>query len=299
MDRLIQFLHDNNIQFFENLDIANFSSIRIKALVRAFALPESEDKLIRLIDFLVLNNIKFRLIGKMTNLLPIKTFYDEVVVTTRKIKDIDFKDDILRVGCGASMPAVARIAKELSLSGFEELSGIPGSIGGMLRMNAGAYGKTISDSLKSVYLYDVYNRKTLVKSKGDMCFSYRKSILDDKKGLIVLSADFLLKRDEKEAIKQRMVYFKEKRKASQPINAFSLGSVFLRDEAHPAPAYLIDKAGLKGMSVGGIQVSEVHSGFFINNGNGTAQDFLKLKRLVKKRVFSLYGVELKEEFEEL
>ncbi len=298
MNNLTDFLELFDIKYYKNVDLATFCTIHVSSFAKIFILPDKQYKLIELLDFLLENKIDFRLVGKMSNLLPVKENYD-VIVCTRGLGDIRYSEGVLSVDCGASMQALISFALKNSLSGFEELSGIPGSIGGMLRMNAGAYGKVISDNLISCEIYDIATKQFSSLSKDQLQFSYRDSILRRKKEWVVLCANFLPIISEKETIKEKINYYRQNRNRAQPSGAFSLGSVFLRTDGTPAPGYLIDKAGLKGLSVGGMRVSDVHAGFFVNTGNGTAKDFLELKRIVKERIYSLYKVDLKEEFEEL
>ena len=190
---------------------------------------------------------------------------------------------------------VSNIALEKELTGVEFACGIPGTIGGAIRMNAGAHGKEMKDIiLKTTYL-DRNGTVHELKNEENQ-FGNRTSIFAKNKDYIVLSADIKLEHGNKEEIKEQMDNYLEVRKENQPINYPSAGSVFKRGENY-ITAKLIDECGLKGLSVGDAEVSTLHAGFIINKGNATAKDVLELIDIIKEKVFEKFGVKIETEIE--
>ena len=189
---------------------------------------------------------------------------------------------------GLSLPSLSAIATARGLSGFETLGAIPGSVGGAVRMNAGAFGKSISDTLYSALV--LREGKMLTLSKSDLMLSYRKSAL--KESDFVVSATFLLSPSSVEAVKAETRRLYLKRRETQP-NGKSAGSTYLKAEK-PA-GYYIEQAGLKGLRVGGAFVSEKHANFIINDGSATARDIYELMLTIERIVYEKFGVNLKRE----
>ena len=187
---------------------------------------------------------------------------------------------------------IASLAATNSLSGMEEISGIPGTLGGGIYMNAGAYGGEIKNVIKNVTYVDTDGE--IITVTGDECnFGYRQSIFTDGKKFVV-SAELDLKKDDKTAISERMADFRKRRCDKQPLAYPSAGSTFKRPEGYFAGA-LIEQAGLKGYGIGGACVSDLHAGFIINCGDATAKDVLDLISYVQKTVYDKFGVTLEPE----
>lgn len=222
----------------------------------------------------------------------------EAVAQQSTAQDLTAQDNghIITAGAGAILAAVAAKAAEVSLSGLEFASGIPGSVGGAVVMNAGAYGGEIKDVLIDATVLTAEGElKTVTRDELDL--SYRHSIVPEK-GYIVLSARFRLTPKPKDEIKSYMAELRAKRVEKQPLEYPSAGSTFKRPEGYFA-AKLIEDAGLKGFSVGGAMVSEKHSGFVINYNDATASDVMELCRQVREKVKALSGVELEMEVKRL
>lgn len=222
----------------------------------------------------------------------------EAVAQQSTAQDLTAQDNghIITAGAGAILAAVAAKAAEASLSGLEFASGIPGSVGGAVVMNAGAYGGEIKDVLIDATVLTAEGElKTVTRDELDL--SYRHSIVPEK-GYIVLSARFRLTPKPKDEIKSYMAELRAKRVEKQPLEYPSAGSTFKRPEGYFA-AKLIEDAGLKGFSVGGAMVSEKHSGFVINYNDATASDVMELCRQVREKVKALSGVELEMEVKRL
>ena len=201
--------------------------------------------------------------------------------------------DCLTAGAGALLSAVAKKAMEAGLAGLEFASGIPGSVGGAVFMNAGAYGGEMRDVLECVEVISLDGAKTYTLTKDELKFGYRYSILQST-GDVAISAVFRLERGDPAAIGQKMKELADKRNAKQPVTQPSAGSFFKRPEGHYA-GRLIEDAGLKGVRVGGARVSPLHAGFIVNENGATATDIIDLARLVQNTVQDKFGVLLEPE----
>lgn len=236
-------------------------------------------------------NISVTVIGNGSNILvtdkgirgiTVKLFFDE----------IEFADGFLTVGAGVLLPKLARVAYEKELTGVEFLSGIPGSVGGAIFMNSGAYGGQISDVIvETTFIDENLNVRTV--KKEELEFSYRKSIFQDK-NWIIIGTKLKLERGNKEEIKNKMEEYSFSRKEKQPLDMPSAGSVFKRGENYIS-AKLIDECELKGLRIGDAKISEKHAGFIVNTGNATADNVLNLIDKIKEIVKEKFNVDLETE----
>ena len=209
---------------------------------------------------------------------------------------ISRSDTALRLGAGVLLPRAANAAREAGLSGLEELYGIPGTVGGALFMNAGAYGREISDTLSSVTLYDPRSREVSVCRRSDLSFSYRSSSLAANR-LIVLSAVFELTPSDPVAVADRMHAVSIMRSERQPMGFPSAGCIFRRTDTGESAGKLIRSVGLAGRRLGGAEISEKHAGFIINRGGATAAEIRALAEEARRTVFEKTGVSLAYEVE--
>ena len=239
--------------------------------------------------------LAWRVLGNGSNLLVGDAGVRGLVLRIRKALDaIEITGTKVVAGAGASFPGLAHAAAEHGLAGIEFGAGVPGCVGGAIVMNAGWHDFEIGNVV-SVVTY-LENDGMVMEYRHDSCrFGYRGSAFRGRRG-VVLSADLALTQDDPAAVKDRLLKFSESRKANQPTELPSCGSVFLKPEGDFA-GRLIEAAGLKGRRVGGIQVSEKHANFFVNLGGGTAKDALALVELVEREVFDTFGVKLTREFE--
>ena len=299
MNDFINFLKAESIEFEENVDGKRLCSFHVGGNVRVVAKPQTADQLSALYDFLLENDIRNILLGRGSNVVISDEGFDGVVVSLSELSsvNIDISDDnCIVAGAGASMLKLANFAQQNGLSGLEFAHGIPGTVGGGIYMNAGAYGGEICQVLKSCLVFDQIDGYIFLIDASQCDFSYRHSIFMDNKNLIVLFATFELKKGNPDEIKAKMDEYKAKRMASQPLEYPSAGSTFKRPEGYFA-GKLIEDAGLKGFSVGGAQVSEKHAGFVINNGGATAEDIKNLVAHIQKTVKEKFDVSLECEIE--
>ena len=271
------------------------SSAKLPTFSRFVVYPESENGFINLLHLVREYEVPYFVIGGMSNLLVRNHIYDGVFIKTDKIAAKYLAEDKITLGTGVRMSGVIRDMASRGLGGLEGLAGIPGTVGGMVKQNAGAFGYETSDRLKCAICYFPEDNKLLKLSGKDMCFSYRSSILSEKKAVLV-SATFELTSKPADEIISEITEIREQRLKSQPVEYPSLGSVFKRYNGVGAGFY-IDKAKLKGFSIGGAQVSEKHAGFIVNTGGATADDYLRVVDYVKNRVYAVWGIELEEEIE--
>ncbi len=284
-----------SFEYLEYFSMTQCCSFRVGGLARVAVYPLSVHALKELLSFLKRTKMPFKVIGNGTNLIPSDDGFDGILVITKKISELNIDGETLNAGCGVSLVKLTKIASDLSLSGMESLYGIPATVGGAVYMNAGAYNTQISDVLVSAECYDLEKGKIVVLENSDLNFSYRHSrCMDDN--LVVLSASFRLASGDMECIKDRMKEVMEKRKSSQPLEYPNAGSIFKRPQNSFA-GKLIEEAGLKGLRVGGAEVSVKHAGFIINVGGATSSDICKLIECIKSKVFEHSGVMLQCEVE--
>lgn len=273
--------------------MSKHTSFSAGGAAKYFARPETIDELIGLLDYAKKNKIKYFIMGKGSNLLVSDSGYDGLIIQIGSaFSKIEIQERKVEVQSGAAMGAVAAAILNHSLSGFEGLSGIPGSIGGAVAMNAGAYGYEIKNILETVeFLDSELQIKSLPVSELDM--RYRHSIFTEN-NYVILKARFCLEKDETSAIKARTDKLNQKRTANQPLQYASAGSTFKRPEGHFA-GKLIEEAGLKGVNVGGAYVSEKHAGFVVNKGGAAATDIYELICYIQAKVYAAFGVKLEPE----
>ncbi len=277
----------------ENEPLARHTSFRIGGPAPLMLLPASAEELAALCVFLADKGIHPFVLGNGTNLLFSDAGIDRVVVKTcPNAGGIAVSGSRITAEAGASLARAASAALDAGLTGLEFAHGIPGSVGGGVVMNAGAYGGELKDVVaETEYLDERMTPRTLRGAEHG--FSYRHSFLSDAEG-VVLRCVFSLAPGDPAAISARMRELAEKRRASQPLDLPSAGSTFKRPAGGFAAA-LIDEAGLKGFSVGGAQVSPKHAGFVVNTGGATCDDVLRLMEHIQNTVLSRSGIELEPE----
>ena len=285
----------------DNAPMSKYTSFRCGGHAKRLVICDSVSELEQVMNEIAESKEEYLFLGNGSNTLFLDGVYDGTVVTLGKgFDDVDIIDDgdEVRLKCMAAalLSKIAKKALAESLAGFEFASGIPGSIGGAVFMNAGAYGGEMIDVLESVELLSPNaDGKWELKAvpADNLGLSYRHSRLKETKEIVV-SATLRLLRGNKAEIEEKLVELTKKRTSKQPLEFPSAGSFFKRPEGYFA-AKLIEDAGLKGLSVGGAQVSSKHCGFVINTGNATTGDIVDLMHLVQNTVFDKFGVKLEPE----
>lgn len=271
----------------------NHTTFRIGGPADALALPKTPEEVAEVVRFCHEHAQPYYVLGNGSNLLVSDEGYRGLVLQLyRNFNDIQVNGETITVQAGAMLAAVARTAYQTGLTGLEFASGIPGTIGGAVVMNAGAYGGEMKNVLKEVTVLTKEGEVLVIPAKA-LELGYRTSVIP-KNGWIVLGAVLQLKKGDQEQILARMEELKEQRITKQPLDLPSAGSTFKRPEGYFAGKLIMD-AGLRGFTVGGAQVSEKHCGFVVNRGDATAADVWELICEVKRRVKEMTGVELEPE----
>lgn len=294
LSNLEQFMKEcASLDYEVNVKLSAYSTFKVGGLADYVAFPKSESALCALIDYLKEENIKYCVIGNGSNLLFADEGFRGVIVVTTHLKKIRKTRNTLYAECGVSLSSLSLYAQKNGLSGLEFAFGIPGTVGGAVYMNAGAYGGEIKDVLQKSAYFDVNIGKRCELYKAGHKFGYRTSVYDSSDH-VILSAMFELTPDDPQEIRKRMDGYMAARKEKQPLEYPSAGSTFKRCEGHYT-AQMIDEAGLKGLSVGGAQVSEKHAGFVINKGDATSNDIKELVGIIKKKIKEKFDVDIEEE----
>ena len=284
-------LGSDNVRLHEPMK--KHTTFRIGGPADYYLCPHSTEELQKILQICRENKLEFFILGNGSNLLVSDKGYRGVVIQLWKnFSDIETEDNTITVKAGALLSKVAAEALEESLTGMEFASGIPGTMGGAVMMNAGAYGGEMKDIIREVTVL-TREGELLTLSKEEMNFGYRTSVVKEK-GYVVISAELQLRKGDREEIRKVMDELKERRVTKQPLDMPSAGSTLKRPEGYFAGKLIMD-AGLRGFSVGGAQISEKHCGFVVNKGDATAADVLGLIGEVQKRVQEKFGVALEPE----
>ena len=293
--KIEEIIKDSILGVLFNEEMSRHTSFKIGGIAEYYIKINKFEELQELLEISKKHKIPLTVIGNGTNIL-VKDNGIKGIVAKINIKNILISEEnhIVTVGAGNTLAEIAQVLKNNALSGFEELSGIPGTMGGAIRMNAGAHGKEIKDVIISATAID-YNGNIREFTKEEMKLEYRNSIFSREK-YIIISAKLQLTKGIKEEISTKMQEYANWRKEKQPLEYPNAGSTFKRGEGFITAA-LIDECGLKGTQIGGAQISNKHAGFIINTGNATAKDVLELIELTKKEVQSKFRKEIKLEIE--
>lgn len=281
-----------------NSPMARWCTLQVGGLARAVATPSSRIELQTLLTALHRLGVCARVIGRGSNLLVSDAGYEGVIVVLgRKFAAIEQRvgakagEILVQVEAGCSLMKLVNWCADQGLQGLEFAAGIPGSVGGAVVMNAGAWGKEIHEALSLVvFLHE--SGEFVTRKKEDLLFSYRHL---ETEGMTVVAVEFLLQAGDRQAIALKSSQLIRERQEKQPQGQASAGSFFKNPPGLPTAGKLIQDAGLKGVRIGGAQVSELHANFLVNTGQASAQDFLDLMRTVQEKVFAQAGVWLEPE----
>ena len=310
MVELENILGKENVKY--NEPMSKHTSFRVGGNADIFATVDSEEKLTKVVEIAKNTSMPITIVGNGTNLLVkdggirglvIKYIANDYsIIDTEEIKDKsnlrEFEENnnkckIVKVSSGMTNARLAKILLDNSLTGFEFLAGVPGTIGGALVMNAGAYGGEIKKLVLETKYIDLDTGEINTIENNEHKFEYRKSIFQTL-NCVILETTLKLQIGNKEQIEEKMQEYSKKRRESQPLEMPSAGSTFKRGEDF-ITAKLIDESGLKGYSIGGAEVSTKHAGFIVNKGNATAKDIIDLINYVKEKVYEKFGRKVQEE----
>ena len=297
-EEILDFFKNNDVKYRESFGLRDLSSIKIGGMADVAAFPDSENKLIRSIERLKACGIPYRVVGRLSNTLVPDEGYRGVILFVGEIIYHVITPTALTLSCGSRLSSLLPLLSREGIASFNGLYGIPGVVSGLVYNNAGAYSLEISDIFLSARIYDSEKGKIYEIDKSGMHFAHRCSILRENRGLILLSATFERKVDKTENILASVRDHSQRRRASQPLEFPSLGSVFKKPTVGYAAEY-IDILGLKGKRIGGAEVSCKHAGFIINRADATAKDFVSLADFVADSVYKNFGILLEKEVEVL
>lgn len=287
-------INENLGDFFYDEPMKNHTSFCVGGPAKLLIKPRDEEALVKILKSIRKNNYKYYILGNCTNIIVRDKGFDGIIIKLKnKLNDVKkVSDKEIYAGTGASMKKISEFAMENSLTGLEFAHGIPGSLGGAIVMNAGAYDGEIKNVVKSVRLLD--EDLNVIEVPGDeMNFSYRHSLVQER-DLIVLGATFSLEDGDKNEIREKYEDFDQRRADKQPLDMPSAGSTFKRPTGYFA-GKLIDDSGLRGFTHKGAGISEKHCGFVVNKNKATAQDVLETIEIVQKVVHDKFDVTLERE----
>ncbi len=305
----------------KNIPLTPLTTFRIGGPAKFFVAVKNEEELLEALDFAKKENLEIFMLGGGSNILFSDKGFDGLVIKVQETRDkiqkgIKNAGEVIEYWAGESLSGVVNFAKKSELTGMEWATGIPGTVGGAVRGNAGAFGGEMANNIESVRALEISGSRTNIVEykKADCKFSYRNSFFKENPGTIVLSAKLKFTKGDKEAIEKRMQEIIKIRAEHQP-KGFSSGSIFknpivenqellegfakdtgakAKDGVIPA-GWLIEEAGFRGKKIGGVMVSEKHANFFINDGTATAEDVIILSSMIKQKLREEFDVQLQEE----
>ena len=281
-----------DIEIIYNETIKNYTFTKIGGVVDILAFPKRLSDIENLLNHCKREKIPWMALGNASNVIISDSGFRGMIIMLTKMNTIEIKENLVMAGAGANLYNVTKAAYQRGLTGLEFACGIPGSIGGAVYMNAGAYGGEICDVLTSVtYLKEDGECVTL--TKDELACRYRYSKLQDMRG-VVIAATFCLKEGNKHEIKETMHHLTTLREMKQPLEYPSCGSVFKRPQGHYT-GQLIQESGLQGKQVGGAQISTKHAGFIVNVGNASANDYIALISHIQKTIYKRNQIHLEPE----
>lgn len=272
-----------------NVNLLKYNTYKVNAITKYMAFPENEKDLIKLISYLKENKIKYKILGGGANLI-FENDYDGVLIKLDHFDKLTIDDTKIKVGAGYNLIKLALKTSKLGLTGMEFATGIPGTVGGAIFNNAGAYKSDMGYIVESIMVLTP-NLEIKKMYNKELKFHYRTSFLKENPGYICLSANIVLKHGKKEEILNVIEDRKQRRFMTQPLEYPSAGSVFRNPEGNYA-GKLIEDIGYKGKRLGGAKVSEKHANFIINENNATGKDIVKLIDEIKTKVNEQYNIDL-------
>lgn len=288
MKELESILGSENVKY--NEPMSKHTTFKVGGIADIFITVDSKEKLLKTLE--MLKNEKITIVGNGSNLLVTDEGIRGIVLKYTA-NTCEINDTIVKVDSGMTNARFANALLNKELTGYEFAAGIPGTIGGAIVMNAGAYGREMKDVVLETEFLDFETNEIRIFKNEELNFEYRKSIFENKKG-IILSATFKFEHGNKNEIDEKMKEYAQKRRDTQPLDMPSAGSTFKRGNGF-ITAKLIDEAGLKGYSIGGAEISTKHAGFIVNKGKATAKDIIDLIKYVQKEIYQKFGEKIEPE----
>lgn len=293
LENVMKLLEEDGI-IKEDVSLKTLTTFKVGGISKYVFYPSDVLSLKKALVLFKENNINYKIFGNGSNIIPSDKVYNGVLIKLSFLNNLKIEDEVVEVEAGYSLMKLAKDVIKLGLSGLEWANGIPGTIGGAVYMNAGAYKQDISSVLKSIMVID-RNMDIITLNNSDLDFSYRHSRLMEEE-LICIKATLKLEKKDISLIEEVVSKRKEKRIETQPLEYPSAGSVF-RNPTNDYAGRLIEECNLKGKQIGGALISNKHANFIINKDNATGEDVLKLINLAKKEVKEKFDIELKQEQE--
>ncbi len=293
LEEIINLL-ENDGDIKENVSLKTLTTLKVGGISKYVFYPKDVTSLKKALTLFKENNINYKIFGNGSNIIPSDKIYDGVIIKLSSLNNLKIEDEVIEVEAGYSLMKLAKEVIKLGLSGLEWACGIPGTIGGAVYMNAGAYKQDMSFVLEKITVLDE-NMNIVTLNKDELDFSYRHSRLMEE-NLICLSATLKLEKKDISLIEEVVNKRKEKRMETQPLEYPSAGSVF-RNPFNDFAGRLVEECNLKGKQIGGAMISLKHANFIINKDNATGKDVLDLINLAKKEVKEKFNIELKQEQE--
>ena len=287
------FFDSRNISYKEDASLRNYNTYRVNTICKFLVFPKNIDELKEIINFIKENDIKFYILGNGSNIIFSMDYYDGIMIRLENFNQVSYNENLVTADAGCSLIKVSLDTIEKGYSGMEFSTGIPGSVGASVAMNAGAYNSDISHIIKEATVLTPEN-EVKVMTKEELEFSYRTSFLKRNKKYIVLSATFELKPGNVEEMKKLIEERNKKRVESQPLDLPNAGSVFRNPEGNYA-GQLIEKVNLKGYNLNGAEVSTKHANFIVNKGNASGKDIIELIEKIQKEIKEKENIDLKLE----
>lgn len=294
MENFFEDLYLNGCEIKKNEPMKNHTYFRIGGITQAMLLPKTTEAMVYTCKKLLLEGKSFRIMGYGANLIVSDRELDFFVICTKYLSDITFCGTVVTVQCGAPTARLSYMAAQNGLSGLEFASGIPGSVGGAVFMNAGAYEGEFKNIVRSSSVFDKKNMEVLSLSTDQMEFGYRKSIFQQGR-YICLETNLELSQAPREEVIEKTRLLLEKRWKKQPLDLPSAGSFFKRPRNDFFVGTAIENLGMKGLRIGGAEISKKHAGFIVNTDNATFDDVMKLSEIVKTKIKDSYNVDLETE----
>lgn len=287
-------LSQSGVKYLENEPLSRHSTFKIGGAARAYVMPKTASELSLAISAARACGVRTFVSGRASNLVYPDSGFDGAVISTVSMSTVSVNGTVVTAGAGTSLSELASAAQSHGLTGLEFCFGIPGSVGGAVYMNAGAYDGEIAGVIQSSTYYDAVGGTIAAIDREAHCFSYRSSVYKAHPERIITEATFSLDRGAPEIIREKMDELMARRREKQPLEYPSAGSAFKRVPGRYTAA-MIDEAGLKGYTVGGAQVSEKHAGFIVNIGNATASDVRCLSDHIKNVLLEKFDVTVENE----